>query len=62
MTDKLSCNIVQDLLPMYVDGLLTPESQSEVKKHLEECETCRELCARLSAFPTFLAEWPCPLF
>ena len=31
MTDKLSCNIVQDLLPMYVDGLLTPESQSEVK-------------------------------
>ena len=48
MTDKLSCNIVQDLLPMYVDGLLTPESQSEVKKHLEECETCRELCAQLS--------------
>lgn len=40
---KLSCNIVRDLLPLYVDGVLEKESIEEIKEHLQTCAECREL-------------------
>ncbi len=42
MINKKECEIVQDLLLNYVDGLLNPESKKLVEKHLSECEECRE--------------------
>ena len=42
MANKKECEIVQDLLLNYVDGLLNPESKKLVEKHLSECEECRE--------------------
>lgn len=38
---KLSCEIVQDLLPLYCDGVCSAESRQAVEAHLEGCETCR---------------------
>ena len=43
MRNHLSCNVVQDLLPQYVEKLLSPESEEEVAAHLRECEACREM-------------------
>lgn len=40
MKSKLSCDIVMDLLPSYVDGLTRENTNKEVKEHLEECESC----------------------
>lgn len=40
MKHKLSCDIVLDLLPSYIDGLTREITNKEVKEHLEECETC----------------------
>ena len=38
---KLSCEIVQDLLPLYCDGVCSEESRQAVEAHLEGCENCR---------------------
>lgn len=40
MKSKLSCDIVQDLLPSYVDELTRENTNKEIKEHLEECESC----------------------
>lgn len=35
------CNIIRDLLPLYLDEVCTEESRELVEKHLERCEVCR---------------------
>ena len=42
MKNKKECEIVQDLLVNYYDGILNPESKKIVEKHLSECEECKE--------------------
>lgn len=37
---KLPCDIVQDLLPLYEDGLCSQTTREAVEEHLRECETC----------------------
>lgn len=39
---KNECHVVQDLLPLYAEGMLSDESLAFVKAHLETCEACRE--------------------
>ena len=38
---ELSCNIVKDLLPSYIDGICSEDSQKLVEQHLQECADCR---------------------
>ena len=42
MSEKISCPIVRDLLPLYVDNLVSEESALEIEKHLKDCPDCRE--------------------
>ena len=37
----MKCEIVKDLLPSYIDGLTSAESNSEVEAHLETCQECK---------------------
>lgn len=37
----LPCSVVKDLLPLYVDGLVSEETAREIKAHLAVCEDCR---------------------
>ena len=37
-----SCDIVQELLPLYMEKRTGEESNQYVEKHLAECEECRE--------------------
>ena len=37
---KLPCDIIQDLLPSYADGLTSPASSEAIEAHLAECPTC----------------------
>lgn len=39
-TDE-TCNIVQDLLPLYYDDVCSPSSKRLVEKHLKTCEKCQ---------------------
>lgn len=43
MTLKISCEIAQDLLPLYVDKLTSNESNILVNNHLKECEICNQI-------------------
>ncbi len=39
----IDCDIVLDLLPLYLDGKTGEESNTFVKVHLKECAECREV-------------------
>lgn len=39
------CNLIQDLLPLYLDGVCSEESRIAVEKHLSECPGCKRYYA-----------------
>ena len=39
---KWNCNVVQDLVPLYIEEACCRESRAMVEEHLEECAACRE--------------------
>lgn len=39
---KLPCDIINDLLPLYAEGLASEESKKAVEKHIETCPVCRK--------------------
>lgn len=38
----MKCEIVEDLMPLYVDGLCSEETTKEIKEHMSHCELCNE--------------------
>lgn len=42
MKYELSCDIVKDLLPNYIDGLTSDSSTESVDAHLKQCSACKE--------------------
>lgn len=41
---KASCEIIRDLLPLYVDEICSADSKALVEEHLSECQDCRVQC------------------
>lgn len=48
---KLSCEVVEDLLPLYVDNVCSEQSRWLVEEHLRECDKCRKLIESTLAVP-----------
>lgn len=46
--DKLNCYVVKDLMPLYVDDVLSEETARDVRSHLQDCGSCREEYESLS--------------
>lgn len=46
---KISCNMAEDLLPLYLDGTCSQDSRAALEAHLEECERCREILRRMQS-------------
>ncbi|MBE6052316.1 MAG: zf-HC2 domain-containing protein [Clostridium sartagoforme] len=42
MANKLSCNIIKDLLPMYVDEISSEETNNCIKEHFDRCDDCKK--------------------
>lgn len=40
--NKISCNIIGDLLPLYVDGAVSEDTKKLVEEHLADCEECKK--------------------
>jgi hypothetical protein len=38
---KYPCDLIRDLLPLYLDGVCSAESKKAVESHLEVCPACR---------------------
>ena len=45
----LSCEVVRDLLPTYVDGLASAETNALVEEHVEHCASCRSVLELMRA-------------
>ena len=45
---KTSCKIIEDLLPIYHDGICSEESAAMVEEHLGECPKCSQMLASLN--------------
>lgn len=45
---KKQCKIIEDLLPLYHDGVCSEESKQWVDEHLTQCEDCRHLLCQIS--------------
>lgn len=46
---KVSCEVVQDLLPLYHDGVCSKDSTEIVDAHLQDCEVCKRMLADMDA-------------
>lgn len=40
---NIHCNVIQDLLPLYADDVVSPESRELVQEHLGYCPDCRQM-------------------
>lgn len=59
MNDNLSCALVRDLLPSYLEGLTSAETDEALHAHLETCSACAAaLAAMRSESETESAEQP----
>lgn len=43
----MDCNVIRDLLPLYVDGCCSEESAKLVAEHLAACENCRKAYSQM---------------
>ena len=42
---KNNCEIIQDLIPLYLDGCASEASAHMVEEHIDECRECRSYAA-----------------
>ena len=49
MKNDLTCGVVRDLLPSYVEGLTAPETNEAVERHLSDCADCERLRTELAS-------------
>ena len=40
--NKISCDIIKDILPLYVDEVVSADTRNMVSEHLAHCEDCRK--------------------
>lgn len=43
MNKQYTCDVIFDLLPLYIDGMTSSETAKVVEEHLKECEVCRQM-------------------
>ena len=39
--NTISCNIIQDLIPLYIENMVSEDSKTLVEEHIAHCENCR---------------------
>lgn len=40
---EINCNIANDLMPLYVDDVLSEDSREMLEEHISGCQSCREI-------------------
>ena len=38
---KINCNIIRDILPLYLDDVVCDDTKELVEDHLNVCDSCR---------------------
>lgn len=47
--NKINCNIIKDLLPLYIDNLTSNESNEIIEEHLNSCNECQIVYEQMNA-------------
>lgn len=47
MEQRLVCDTVKDLLPLYIDQITSEQSNQSIEEHLKHCEECKEVLAQM---------------
>ena len=47
MGHRLPCEFIQDLLPLYIDGITGMASNEAIKEHIAGCSECREMLEQM---------------
>ena len=45
----MNCEIIKDLIPLYIDDCCSEDSQKAVKEHISNCAACRKLLEEMEA-------------
>lgn len=57
MKNNYECDVILDLLPLYLEHMTSEETRVVIQEHLEECENCRQEYLQMSAsFTDIFAE------
>lgn len=49
MNQKEICSFIQDLLPLYVEGLISEESKNVIDNHIKNCVECSEIIENIKS-------------
>ena len=55
----MDCNVIKDLIPLYIDGCCSPESADLVRAHIGGCEECRSLWETMKQGPETASSREC---
>ncbi len=56
MNSRISCDVIKDLLPSYVDELTSEASNMLIREHVRDCESCRRTLASMQGGLSFAKE------
>lgn len=54
----MTCFLVRDLLPLYIEGDCKKETENFIEKHMNTCRSCREMFEQMSEPFEFKDEQP----
>ena len=40
---KKNCSIIRDLLPNYIENLVSEDTKQYINRHIEKCEECKQI-------------------
>lgn len=49
MNRQIDCEIIQDAMPLYLDGISGAVTNEIIEEHIKGCEKCRGVCEKLKA-------------
>lgn len=41
--EKINCNVIQDILPLYIEDVVSDDTKELVEEHLQNCEICQRV-------------------
>lgn len=57
----MDCNVIKDLLPLYIDGCCSEESRKIVREHIASCDACQKLLDDMNAPPDMVPVTTAPI-
>ncbi|ACL18829.1 hypothetical protein Dhaf_0765 [Desulfitobacterium hafniense DCB-2] len=46
---RVSCNIIRDILPLYIENVVSTDTKTLIEEHVSECEDCSDELKRMQA-------------